>query len=171
MEKLNFHPLLIQAKKVFRRAFFKNNLLNTGSATRRQKGVASLPAIILFGGLLVEIGIAGALLVFYLNSSLYGTRLANEALVIAQAGVDDAMLRIVRDKTCPNASCPEEYTITAGNGSADVTICKDSCAGIDKTEITSVGRVFTRRHKLITIVSIDATTGLITIDSVTDAEL
>ena len=59
--------------------------------SKKQSGIASLPAILLLGGIIIEIGIAGSFLLFYLNNSIYGTKLANEALTVAQSGFDDAV--------------------------------------------------------------------------------
>ncbi len=135
------------------------------------KGVASLPAIILFGGLMVEIGLAGAFLIYYLNNSLYGTRLSQAALVAAQAGIDDGILKVVLDKDCPNINCPASYTITTESGNAEVTICKDSCSGAGTTQVTSIGQALTRKHKIIAILNVSDTTGLVTKASVTEEPL
>lgn len=139
------------------------------SASRR--GVASLPAIILFGGLMVELGLAGAFLIYYLNNSLYGTRLSQAALVAAQAGIEDGILKVVLDKSCPNVSCPANYSITTESGTADVTICKDSCSGAGTTQITSVGYALTRKHQIIAILGINSTTGVVTRQSISEEPL
>lgn len=136
-----------------------------------RKGVASLPAIILFGGLMIEIGIAGALLIYYLNNSLYGTRLSQSALTVAQIGIDDGILKVILDKDCPNINCPASYTITTENGNAEVTICKDTCSGVGTTQITSVGNSLTKKHQIVAILNVNNTTGLVTRDSVTEIPL
>ena len=136
-----------------------------------RKGVASLPAIILFGGLMVEIGLAGAFLIYYLNNSLYGTRLSQAALVAAQAGIDDGILKVILDKDCPNINCPANYSITTESGNADVVICKDSCSGSGTTQITSTGYSLTRKHKIVAILNVNNTSGLVTKVSVTEEPL
>lgn len=135
------------------------------------RGIASLPAIILFGGLMVEIGLTGAFLVYYLNNSLYGTRLSQAALVAAEAGIEDGILKVVLDKSCPNVSCPSSYSIVTDSGTADVVICKDSCSGSGTTQITSVGSSLTRKHKIVAVLSVNNTTGLVTKDSITEIPL
>lgn len=135
------------------------------------QGVASLPAIILFGGLMIEIGVAGAFLIYYLNNSLYGTRLSQAALTVAQAGIDDGILKVILDKDCPNINCPSTYTITTENGSADVTICKDSCSGSGTTQVTSIGSSLTRKHKIVAVLNVNDTTGLVTRNSITEIPL
>lgn len=138
---------------------------------RATRGVASLPAIILFGGLMVEMGLAGAFLVYYLNNSLYGTRLSQAALVSAQAGIEDGILKVVLDKSCPNINCPATYSLSTDSGTADVTICKDSCSGAGTTQITSTGNALTRRHRIVAILTVNSTTGLVTKESVTEVPL
>ncbi|MDP3880679.1 MAG: hypothetical protein Q8Q32_00650 [bacterium] len=135
------------------------------------KGIASLPAMLLFGGIIIEIAIASAFLVFYLNNTIYGTRLGNEALAAAQAGIDDGILQVILDKDCPNAACSASYSIDVDNRSVDVTICKDTCQGSNTHEITALGKALTRRHKIVAILSTDPYTGLVSIDSIQEEEL
>jgi hypothetical protein len=135
------------------------------------RGIASLPAILLFGGILIEIGIISALLVYYLNNTLYANRLSDQALAAAQTGIEDGILKVVQDKTCPNASCASSYQIETTNGTATITICKDSCAGTGKTQIVSTGAALTKKHKLIATLSVDQTTGEVTIDEIKEDAL
>jgi len=120
---------------------------------------------------MVELGLAGAFLIYYLSNSLYGTRLSETALVAAQAGIEDGILKVVLDKSCPNVNCPASYTITAGSGSADVVICKESCSGAGTTQVTSTGQALTRKHKIVAVLNVNNTTGLVTKESVTEIPL
>jgi hypothetical protein len=120
---------------------------------------------------MVEMGLAGAFLIYYLNNSLYGTRLSQAALVAAEAGIEDGILKVILDKSCPNANCPAEYTINTESGSATVVICKESCSGAGTTQITSTGSSLTRRHKIVAILSVNDTTGLVTKNSITEIPL
>lgn len=133
---------------------------------KRKKGLASLPAVILFGGIVIEVAIASAFLVVYLNNSIYGTRLGNEALTAAQTGIDDGIMQVLLDKDCPNATCPSSYTIDVGDRSVDVEICKDTCQGANTHEITATGQALTRRKVLTAILNTNATTGKITLQSI-----
>jgi hypothetical protein len=127
--------------------------------------------MLLFGGIIIEIAIASAFLVFYLNSTIYGTRLGNEALAAARAGIDDAILQVILDKDCPNATCPASYSIDIENRSVDITICKDTCQGSDTHEIIATGKALTRRHKIVAILNTNPQTGLIGIESIKEEEL
>ncbi len=141
------------------------------SKYRATQGIASLPAILLFGGILIEIGIISALLVYYLNNTLYANRLSDQALAAAQTGIEDGILKVVQDKTCPNASCASSYQIETTNGTATITICKDSCAGTGKTQVVSTGAALTKKHKLTATLSVNQTTGEVTIDEIKEDAL
>jgi hypothetical protein len=149
----------------------EKNLVTTHYPLFTNQGIASLPAMLLFGGIIIEIAIASAFLVFYLNSTIYGTRLGNEALGAAQAGIDDGILQIILDKSCPNAGCPASYTISIGNRTVDVVICKDFCQGPNTHEITATGKALTRRHKIVAILNTNPNTGLISIQSIREEEI
>ena len=133
-----------------------NSLLNT-------KAAATLPVILLVGGLIVEIGIAGAFIAYFLNQSGFGIKLSEEALAAARAGIEDAKIRIVRDKNF-NPS-PNPYTLTIGNRSAQVTICKDTCAGTDKFQVDSLGIAFNKRRKIRAVIYVNSLTGEVKLES------
>ena len=124
--------------------------------TQIKKGIASLPVILLLGGIMIEIGIAGAFLLIYLNNSLYGARLASEALEAAHSGINDAVMRVIVDK-----NVTDTYDLNVGRAVTTVTI--------EPNSITSFGRAFTKRHTLVAELTINQTTGFVTIDSIQES--
>lgn len=133
-----------------------NSLLNT-------KAAATLPVILLVGGLIVEIGIAGAFIAYFLNQSGFGIKLSEEALAAARAGIEDAKIRIVRDKNF-NPS-PNPYTLIVGSRSSQVTICKDICVGADKFQVDSLGIAFNKRRKIRAVIYVNSLTGEVKLES------
>ncbi len=125
---------------------------------KQRWGIASLPVILLIGSIIIEIGVAGTLLLVYLNNSLYGNRLGNEALAGAQSGIDDGIMRVILDK---NLSA--SYSLTVGRANVDVTICKDACVGLSvgQDAITATSRVLTKEHTLVAILNVSSTSGLV----------
>jgi len=110
----------------------------------------------------MEIGIAGAVLLFYLNNSLYGTKLANEALSVAQSGVNDAIFQVILDKST-SGDIP---AFAVGNGTAEVSIAQ-SCGVSDcVVTITSTGTVLTREHTIVAELNVNSDTGLVSITSI-----
>ncbi len=153
-------------------------VLITQNSLLKTNAVAALPTILLIGGIIVEIGVAGAFVSYLLSQSGFGAKLSAEAFAAAQSGIDDAMLKIVRDKnfyTGPAAP----YTLTVGNRSAQVIVCKDlktvssACgtSNIGKDEITSLGSALTKRRQLRAIVNVDDNTGEVKVESIQEIAL
>lgn len=135
------------------------------------KAAATLPVVLLIGGLVTEIGIAGVFMAYYLAQSGLGIKLSEEALAAARAGIQDAKIRIVRNKSFIPSSNP--YTLSVGNRSAQIMVCKelktvssacsDSMTG--KYEITSLGSALTKRRQVQAIISINSLTGETRVES------
>jgi len=132
-------------------------------------GVATLPTMLLLGAIIIEIAIAMAFLTYYFNTIIYGSRLAAEALEVARAGADEAVLRVIRDK---NYSSVTPFTFTVSQNplrTANVQVCKDilcdSSLANGKTEILSTSAVLNRLARIRVILNVDATTGLVGVDA------
>lgn len=68
------------------------------SNNTKQKGVGTLIVVLILGGIIVEIALAGILAVTFLNSQNYGVRVSAQALASAQSGFEEAFVRIIRNK-------------------------------------------------------------------------
>ena len=100
------------------------SLFTIHNSTR--KGIVALPLVLMIGGLITTITIALLTSNLLGTQSEFGLRLNSQAFTAAQSGIQDAFIRIIRDKTFTSS-----YTITFADGStADVTICKDSIAPV-----------------------------------------
>ena len=136
------------------------------AAIFKRGGVSALPTVLLLGGIIIEISIAIAFLTYIFNQTNFAARLSSEALAIAKAGVADAIVRVINNKDCPVAGCPAFYTLSINNRTAAITICKDTCAGIGKTQIESSGAAFLQNRKLRAVLNVNPTTGKVDIESV-----
>src|SRR3990172_8277585 len=90
----------------------ENGCLNIG-ALGRSRGVWTLPTMLLLGGIIIEIAIASAFLTYYFNVTNLAARLSAEALAAARAGADDAIIKVVRDRTFAPA---DPYVVEVANG-------------------------------------------------------
>jgi len=122
-----------------------------------------LPLVIMIGLVIVELGVAMAFLVYFSNMSSYGTRLAQEALFGARSGVNDAILRIIRNKDFMGTYS----SITVGRATVTVSVVKDQ-PDTNQTTITSTGIALIRQKKLQAIVSIDPNTATVSLVSLTE---
>ncbi len=137
------------------------------------RAAIGLPVVLLIGGLVTEIAIAGVFMAYFMNQSGLGTKLSAEALAASRAGVQDAMIKIIRNKNLNYTTSGSPYTLTVGNRSAQVTICKDSktvsttcgMAMTGKDEITSLGIAFNKRRNLQVILIVHSSIGKVEIES------
>lgn len=141
----------------------------SGGCAIRERGVAALPTILVVTGVIAEIAIAGAFLAFIFIRSGLAARLTAEATAASRAGVQDALLQLVRDKNL-NTS----YTLTVGSYSTAVTVTKDNDCAITSTGrtcIVSIATALTRQKKFQAVTSVDAVTGEVRIISFSEVAI
>ena len=145
----------------------------------KNKGMTALPLIILIGGIVLEIAITMALLAFYISESGAGARFSAEALSISQAGINDAMIKIIRNPSFNTGTSNPYYLRFDNNRNAQVIVCQDhrivinSCDMYLKnsTGIVSLGTVFNKNRRLGVNTSINPTNGEIRIESIKEIPL
>ncbi|KKQ23085.1 hypothetical protein A2999_01685 [Candidatus Wolfebacteria bacterium RIFCSPLOWO2_01_FULL_38_11] len=138
---------------------------------KREKGAAVLPTILLFGGIAVEIGITGVLIALFLSQGSLGAKLSEEALAAANSGIEEGVLKIVRDKDYNSIS---SSTLSVGDrSSVEFFICKDivSCGGTGKHTIYSIGSALNKRRKVNALIATDSITGEVKIEYIKEVSL
>ena len=137
------------------------------------KGVVVIPAILFMGGLVIVISFSGFLVSYLLGSGNYGIRLSFQALAAAQAGVEDAVLRIVRNHQLMITCNLPDFNLTLGSNKTCVTIGGDLpvAAGIVQKKIVSQGFSLTRYRQLEALVQIDENRGEVKVLSVQETAL
>ncbi len=131
-------------------------------------GIAALPLVLMLGGLITQISIALLISNFLLLQSELGLRYNSQALAAAQTGIQDGILRVIRDKTFSSS-----YTITLPDGStADVSVCTNTpdpiCIGADRGRVISVGKSHARNKKLQAILDVSQVTGAVKVVSLSE---
>mgnify|MGYP001572127276 FL=1 len=111
--------------------------------------------ILLIGGIIFEIGIAGLFINYFSGQSIFGAKMSAQALVVAYGGINDIVLKIIRDKNFPSGN----YGFSASGGSVEINVCKDVCVGSGKYKITSLGTASQKKRKLETVLNVDSLTG------------
>ncbi|KKP85895.1 MAG: hypothetical protein UR88_C0004G0002 [Candidatus Nomurabacteria bacterium GW2011_GWA1_35_8] len=117
----------------------------------REKAFSVLPVVLLIGGLIVEIGISGLFISYFLGSSGFGVKISEEALSSAKSGIDDAIIKIIRNKGSVISS---PYNVNIGNNSAQISIMKD-LPSAGKYEIVSLGSAGLKRRKLTAVINVN----------------
>lgn len=130
------------------------------------KGIVALPTILIIGGIIVEIGLAGILVAYLVSQSGFGVKMSSEAMAAAQAGVNDAIMKVVRNKDFfTNAST----TLIVGDRSAEVSVANNITTG--KSTIFSIGSAFNKKRKLKALLNVNDITGEVKIESIEEAPL
>ncbi|PIU99250.1 hypothetical protein COS59_00725 [Candidatus Wolfebacteria bacterium CG03_land_8_20_14_0_80_36_15] len=137
---------------------------------KQNKGAAFLPVVLLISGLVTVIVAAIVLTSTLASTGSARTKWSAEALAISQAGIDDGIIKIIRNKNCPDASCLSSFTLSAGNGTTSVTIAKDTPSN-GKHTVTSLAKVRVAQKKLQAIVNTNAITGQVEIESIQEVAL
>jgi len=149
-------------------------MFHVPSSKFRVAGVSTLPTMLLLGGIIIEIAIAVSFLAYYFNTLNFSTRLASEAIEAARAGAQDAIIKIILNKNCPNAACPANYSLTTSNGRvANVTLshpvafpaCSPDPANpaTTQTQIDSAGSALNQNRRIRAMVSVNCLSGQTTV--------
>ncbi len=128
------------------------------------KGVVALPTILVIGGIVVEIGLAGVLIAYLVSQSGSGVKLSFEAMAAARAGINDAIIKSVR-----NYDSSASTTISVGNYSAETSVTRNPL--MDKYTIYSIGTALNKKRKLKAILNVNEITREIKIESITEEPL
>ena len=128
---------------------------------KRQEGVAALTTLLGISVVIIVLGTALGFLAFFESAISLSQMRAQEALLIAQAGVSDALLKFAQDK----GFNPSSYTLTLGSGTSTVVVTRNYQSVTGLHLITSTGEVANRKRKIELKVSVDDTSGQVTIIS------
>ena len=126
-----------------------------------KEGQAALSFVFLIGVIVLSIGVAVAFLANSFLNSGYGYQSANRAMAVASAGAEDALIRLTRNKDFSSVSA---YSVPVGNDSASVTINQNSPAA-GQAKIVSSATILFQQRKIQVVVSVDGTTGQISLVS------
>lgn len=126
---------------------------------RGLRGQATLSFVLLVGGIIVEIAIAGSLVAFFSSGSGLGERLSARAFNAAQAGIRDVQLKIARDKDFCN-SCSYSFPVGGDTVSMTVVRADDLPNNLYIYTVTAVGTAANRQKKFVAVINVDRTSGL-----------
>ncbi len=136
----------------------ENNLKIKNLNLKFTRGIAALPLVLMIGSLITEITVALMVSNFLLTQSEAGLSASSEAFLAAQAGYQDAFMRIIRNKEYSGS-----YTLTFPDSAVDVTVCSDApepiCVGPDKDKITVLGKSQNRNRKFEAVLDVSQSTG------------
>lgn len=131
------------------------------------RGQVTLPFILLVGGIIIEIALAGVFTAYFLSTGNLGEKLAARASAAAHSGMEDAIGKITQNKELGNAS----YTLDIGNEKAELEISKDDTAADSYAyTVKSLGIAGNRRKKLQGTIIVGKMTGKVFLQSLEEVQ-
>ena len=119
-------------------------------------GIAAFSIVLILGGLIIELIVAGLFVGFYNSNTNQGDVFGTQALWYAQSGIDDAILRIVQNKDFTTAGCLN-FVLDGRTIYIDVT----NIGGTNKKQIRSKVTIGTYTRRVESIVSVNPISGKI----------
>lgn len=101
------------------------------------------------------IGVSLAFIVLSFINSGYGFQSSNRALAVAAAGVEDAIIKLVRNKDFFSAS---PYDVPVGTYTASVSVAQNTPVS-GRVTIVSTAAVAAYKRKIQAVVAVDSATG------------
>lgn len=129
-----------------------------------ERGQVALPFILLVSGIIIEIVIAGSLITYFSSGSGYGYRLSSRAYAAAYSGLNDALIKVARDKDFGILN--PVYEISIGEDKAIISFTSSSTDMLYNYSIISTGKAGTRESKLRALVEVGKVDGLVTLQSI-----
>ena len=132
-----------------------------------RRGQISLPFVLLVGGIIVEIALAGIFTAYFLSTGNLGERLSARASSAAHSGLQDAMVKIAQNKELGKLG-DVSYMLEVKMDEADVLISREVDAGTNSYTFTvnSLGTAGNRKEKLQGILIVSRTTGKVMLRSI-----
>ena len=140
----------------------RNSLFASGYSLVARTGAVTLPAVLMISAIIMEVALVAVIISSTLVSSTNREKLSSESIKAAQAGIQDATIRVVRYCSLANDSshCPGFYSIDIGSRTVDVTIDDRVTVEDNFTRIiTATGRADLVRKKLEALLNINGETG------------
>ena len=120
-----------------------------------RKGIAALITVLSLGGLIFAISMTSAIISFWANQNIKSIRDSNKAFYAAQSGLQDALIKLERNKDYTNSG----FNLSI-NGTNDVSVVVSFAS--NQATIISTSTLSQINKKLRTVADIHSTTGLIT---------
>jgi len=113
-----------------------------------RRGVALLPVILVLFGLVMVVGVAIAGISVSENTISSTKDASDEALAIAESGIQDALMKLARDKDFTSVG---GYNLSVSGGTATIIVPSGS-----SKDITSSGTLNSKTRKIQLTVNADA---------------
>lgn len=140
---------------------------------RINKGASALPIVLLISGVVMEIVLASLVTAKLFSNSILSEQLSIEASEAAEAGAQDAILRVTRFIDCPTGAggyCPDSYELTLSQDPARTACINIGDIASGKMTIYSRGLAFNREKTIEAILGVSVTDARVDLQSFKEVE-
>jgi len=130
-----------------------------------RKGVAALVTVLSLGSLIFIVSLATTVLAFWAIKNIDATQKSLKAYYAAYSGVQDALIKLERNKDFETI---ENFELSVNSANVSVSVSNDLEGHATTTSTAVLGQI---NKKLQTVTDIDTTTGLIIPTSTTELTL
>jgi len=130
-----------------------------------RKGVAALVTVLSLGSLIFIVSLATTVLAFWAIKNIDATQKSLKAYYAAYSGVQDALIKLERNKDFKTI---ENFELSVNSANVSVSVSNDLEGHATTTSTAVLGQI---NKKLQTVTDIDTTTGLIIPTSTTELTL
>lgn len=134
---------------------------------KSSSGQTALPFMLVIGGIIIEVIIAGALIAFFVNNMILGERLAIRSLSAANVGVQDAAMKISNNKELASAGS-HDYNMDVGEDVVEVNINRSISGESYIFTVTSTASAGSQQSRLVAVFIVNQRTGRISLSSITE---
>ncbi|MEK7543159.1 MAG: hypothetical protein AAB503_02550 [Patescibacteria group bacterium] len=135
-------------------------------------GQATISFVLLISGVILQIAIAGSIVTYFLSSSRFNERLIARSFIAAETGIRDAQVQISRNGNFVESGT-KTYSISVGSDTSEISVVRstDNPNSIYVYTITSIGTAFSRKKKLVGVITVHQTTGLLEFKSISEQDV
>ena len=150
---------------------------------RSVKGVVSIATMLVLGAVVVQIGLVGFILSYYLNTTNAGVKFSSYAFSGARSGISEGVIRIMRD----DYNHGIVFSLTESGGTViNVTICTGGVPPPDppgscepdvssvlfenKVQIVVQAGSFTKKSIIVAMVAVDPLTHAVNVESIVEKD-
>ena len=128
--------------------------------------MTALPTLLIISSVIFEIAVAVALAAYLITNANVSARSSAEALSAAQAGANDAAIRIARNKSYEATT---GYSFVVGSSTVNVVVTANTGQGggaaTGKTRVLSTGTTKNFSKRIEAVYTINDNTGELTLES------
>lgn len=139
------------------------------------RGAAALSTILLVGAIVIETALAALIASYLVSQQGLGLKRSQEASFAARSGLQEGLIRLVRDKDF--SPSPNPYTLLVSSTTVSILVCKElevdfspeECSASTipgKYQVGATAQVVNKKSRIKATLLVSSSTGLVQVESI-----